>query len=568
MTSRWFEALAVLAIACLSFFIFPGHTILQSDTQIYIPILERFLDPSLLAKDEMAIRPHVSFTFYDEITLLLRRITGLSFETVLLGQQFLYRGIYISGLYLFVSATGLPSLMAWLVTALASLGAAVIGPAVLTVEYEPVPRGFALPFILFSLAMVARQRWHWAAAAATVAFGFHPPTALAYCSLLLAILVWRRQPRALVVLFVSPILMLSALVIQPSVPDQLPLFGRVDPEMEALQRMRASYNWVSVWAQRWMYLYACLSAALVFAWIRLRRDFSKETNIIILGLGSIGLLSVPFSYLFLEHFKLLLISQFQPGRYLLYITFFAILLSSIAAIRACQRGSYLESVLFFLVPLAMAATEWDTAKLLNIRLAVVCALAILCALASNIWLRRKNTGAFALVVIAAILPFLALPSAGVTNYAALHSEELNALAKWAATDTQKDAVFQFADVERRLEPGVFRARAERALYVDWKSGGQVNFLREFAKLWQDRWETLGKQQPIEVYRKLGIDYVVFRSSNRQPGQHPVYENAAWVVYDLKNSSTSLRRGIEACAPARVTEIAAAAFANRSAASRD
>ena len=45
--------------------------------------------------------------------------------------------------------------MAWLMTALLSLGANIMGPAVLLVEYEPVPAAFALPFVIFSLAMVA-----------------------------------------------------------------------------------------------------------------------------------------------------------------------------------------------------------------------------------------------------------------------------------------------------------------------------------------------------------------------------------------------------------------------------
>jgi hypothetical protein len=39
MTNRWPTALAVLALTALGFFFYPGHTILQSDTQIYIPIL-------------------------------------------------------------------------------------------------------------------------------------------------------------------------------------------------------------------------------------------------------------------------------------------------------------------------------------------------------------------------------------------------------------------------------------------------------------------------------------------------------------------------------------------------
>ena len=50
MTRRWSAALAVLALTSISFFVFPGHTILQADTQIYIPILERLADPSSICK--------------------------------------------------------------------------------------------------------------------------------------------------------------------------------------------------------------------------------------------------------------------------------------------------------------------------------------------------------------------------------------------------------------------------------------------------------------------------------------------------------------------------------------
>ena len=107
-----------------------------------------------------------------------------------------------------------------------------------------------------------------------------------------------------------------------------------------------------------------------------------------------------------------------------------------------------------------------------------------------------------LVALAAIVPFLALPYlAGVQNYAPLHTAELDDLAQWARGNTPKEALFQFGDAERRPEPGVFRARAKRALYIDWKAGGQVNFMRPFAMLWAERWEAMKRLQPIEEYRK-------------------------------------------------------------------
>lgn len=561
MSARWLTALALLTLTTLSFFVFPGHTILQSDTQIYVPILEHIADPSVLKNDIMAVRPHVSFTLYDEVALVLRRITGLSFEQVLSGQQFVYRAVAVLGIYLFATAVGLSPAMAWLVAGLLTLGAAVIGPAVLTVEYEPIPRGFSLPFIVFSLAMVAHRRWIPAAAAATVAFAFHPPTALAYCALLTIVLLSVRAYSALGVLGIGPVLMVMTMLSQT--PNDSPLLGRLDPAWEALQRMRASYNWVSIWGKDWLWMYVVLSIAGFIAWTRVRRYLSREVNVFVIGLPVIGMLSVPLSYVLLEKLKWVFIPQFQPGRYLLFIMLFALLLSAIAAIRAAERKSYVQACAFFLLPLAAASTEWDTARLWGPRLILLFGLALL-ATAAAVWRSYAL-----LTAVAVIVPFLALPYiGGIQNFAALHTEDLDTLAAWARKNTSRDAVFQFADAERKLDPGVFRARAKRALYADWKAGGQINFLTPSSFPWAERWEIARKQQPMETYRSLHIDYVVFRAANRQPGYVPVYQNSGWVVYDLRNSSTSGRAGIDVCAPMRVTESAAAAFANRSTDSRD
>ena len=76
-------AAAALALALLTFFQFPGHTYLQQDSQIYLPILEHLRDPSILQNDILAQQPHVAFTLYDEIARFLRALTGLDFRAVL-----------------------------------------------------------------------------------------------------------------------------------------------------------------------------------------------------------------------------------------------------------------------------------------------------------------------------------------------------------------------------------------------------------------------------------------------------------------------------------------------------
>src|ERR1700719_2868971 len=100
MDRRLVVAAAICALALLNYFQFPGHTYLQADTQIYVPILEHIWDPSVLSSDLIGQKPHVSFTLYDEVAEALRKISGLTFRQVLAGEQIFFRALGIFGLYL------------------------------------------------------------------------------------------------------------------------------------------------------------------------------------------------------------------------------------------------------------------------------------------------------------------------------------------------------------------------------------------------------------------------------------------------------------------------------------
>src|SRR6266478_4001689 len=109
---RFVVGSAILGITLLNFFQFPGHTWLQSDTQIYMPILEHMWDPTVLQKDLIAQHPHVAFTLYDEVALGLRKVTGLDFRQVLQAEQIIFRALGIWGVYLLATALGLSDLLA------------------------------------------------------------------------------------------------------------------------------------------------------------------------------------------------------------------------------------------------------------------------------------------------------------------------------------------------------------------------------------------------------------------------------------------------------------------------
>ncbi len=169
-------AAGVILLALVSFFQFPGHTWIQQDTQIYAPILEHLNDRALLKNDILVRRPHVSFTLYDETALALHRVTGLNFQAVLQIEQVVTRALGIWGVYLVATALGLDMLPALLVAAIFTLGATIAGPSVLTFEYEPDPRGFAVPLLMAAVGLAAHGRDLGAGIAGSAAFLIHPPT--------------------------------------------------------------------------------------------------------------------------------------------------------------------------------------------------------------------------------------------------------------------------------------------------------------------------------------------------------------------------------------------------------
>jgi hypothetical protein len=122
------------------------------------------------------------------------------------------------------------------------------------------------------------------------------------------------------------------------------------------------------------------------------------------------------------------------------------------------------------------------------------------------------------------------------NYPVLHTAELEQLSQWARTSTAKDAVFLCPDAREDLYPGVFRAEALRAVYVDWKAGGQVNFFKDLGEEWWSRWQkTMAapfNPRSMTSYHGLGIDYVVLQSKHRLAGVTPLFENGRYAVYQV------------------------------------
>ena len=131
--------------------------------------------------------------------------------------------------------------------------------------------------------------------------------------------------------------------------------------------------------------------------------------------------------------------------------------------------------------------------------------------------------------------YLLLPALGsVHNYPHLETAAIDDLARFVRANTSKDAMFLFADAGTALYPGIFRVRAQRPVYVDWKSGGQVNYYRSLAIEWWSRWQATHALQfhagELDSLGALGIDYVVLKDTI--PERAPLYRNSGFSLYAL------------------------------------
>lgn len=544
MDRRVLVTASICLLALLTYFQFPGHTYLQSDTQIYIPILENLWDRTVLANDLIVQHPHVSFTLYDEVALALRKLTGAPFREILSVQQIVYRALGIWGLYLAAESLGLSATLALLVTGIVSLGATISGPAVLTFEYEPVPRGFAVPLLFLGIGLTAQGRWITAGIAGAVAFLMHPPTAYPFWLVYLLIAAWPAKPYVMRARLYAFIPLIAALVVlwiasqmQGGATQAQMFFARLDPAQERLQRMRASYNWVSIWIENWLPHYLALYAATLAATRRLWTVASIPMRCLAVGLPAIGLLSLPLSYLSLEKMRWALIPQFQPMRAVLFITAMAMFLGAAAACEAARKNRYWEAGLWFalvyLIPVNNKVWQIPSVN----RVALVLLLSALACVTCLLEVRRHYwAGLTAAAVVTSA--FFVIPALGkVSNYPSIHNADLDRLAAWARASTPEESVFLFPDAKQELAPGIFRAEALRAVHVDWKGGGQVNYFKDLGEEWWRRWAILmttpfRSGDPGE-YARLGIDYIVLKSEHRLGGQVPVFENARFAVYPTR-----------------------------------
>jgi hypothetical protein len=463
---------ALVAIALFSFFVFPRHTYLQQDTQIYVPILERQWSGAL-AGDPVAEQQHVRFTLYDELTNTLRWVTRLPLRNVLEGEQIVFRALGLWGVFLIATGLGLDKASALVVVAIAAMGADIPGPAVLAVEYEPTPRAFSVPLVLLSVGFVVQSRYWIAGLAGAAAVLLHAPTTWPlWVALAVAGFVNRRILVAFVPMIAATLALLTVASLEGGAGQQH-LFARLTPSQEYLERMRTAYDFVSTWWQSQLLRYVLLVvAALLAVW---RLQARREISAILAAFLLIGLVSLPLSAAFLEGAKLAIVPQIQPARALLFLVVISSIVAACAGFVELRREHWFQAMSWFIFCSALPLTN--------------------------------------------------------PKPATVETPDLQTLTQWAHSHP---GVYAFPEAGHSHAPGWFRAIALQPVYVDWKEGGQVNYLPAFGDEWWQRWQaTMHGLLLPERYSALGISYVALPRA-AWPARTPVYHNDSWTLYSVQS----------------------------------
>ena len=524
----------MILLTGLGYFVFPGHTYLQADTQIYVPMMERINNPSLFYDDPMIKRPYLALTAYDEITLALRNYAGLNFENGLKLQQVVFRAFAAAGLLLIGLRLGLAPPGAFFLAAVVILNASGI------TEPEPIPRSFAIGLLLLGVGLAVHDRFAWAGIAAALGLLIHVTTSGPFWAVAIFVVLRRAaRPILLVPLLPAAGVLLLLMHLQTGTTEPLDFLRRLDPFQQALQRQYSYEAYVSEWDAKRILDGIFESAAMAAGFWRLRGRLQPPLREWLWGFAALGILIVPFSWIVLDRLHWALASPWQPTRATVFITLLEVFFSVVCGVFASREGRWWEAAVWFGIVLALPVKDHLATWFVNPWLiALVCALVVASVAAG--WLASRTRGLT--LVAAGVLPFIAFPASRLLPPPHIvDTPELRQLAEWARAATDESTVFLFADEGRYGGSGPFRARALRSIYVDYEGRALTNYYPEFSADWMQRWRDVheglwhvGPEQFQEL-AELKINFVVLRAEHAIPTKHPEFSNSQYVVYRVLSS---------------------------------
>ena len=408
-----------------------------------------------------------------------------------------------------------------LVAGLVNWGATLPGPAVCTVDPEPVPFAFACGAILLAAGLLARGKVLAGALSGAVALLYEPIVAAPFWIVVLLAFIlnraFRRRMKPILPILVVAVLLLANLAqLQPQVGTGEGLFARLSASVAAIQQLRAPYAWVSLWRHElWHYL--ALAVLGIWAAARVWPRLNRQMRWLVTGMGLAGIAAVCCSYLLVDRAHLATAAALEPSRLVVFTILFTSFLCSLAAVQALTHARRWEAFGWFTLVVALPLNARIFVFLRVFEKSHAFQFALCLAIAALLtWTARSKWLPLAF--------FATLVTLGITTRVPFTESRPTVieLAQWAEQNTWGASLFLFPDAGRDLYPGVFRARSRRAIWVDWKTGMLATSSQALAVEWLQRWQN-GPSEPI--------DYYVYKKEHRPPGIRVTFQNSEFCVYD-------------------------------------
>ena len=489
--------LALLVVTWFEFQVYPGHSYLQGETQLLVPMLERLDTPGFLSRDLVASHPIFAYTIYDEITQLLHKAAHFSFQAALLWQQMLFRLLAVLGVFLWARALKVAPAASVILSGAVNAITQLDAPAAFVTNPEATPVAFASALVFFAAGLLMNRHSLLASLVGGVALLYNPVTGAAFWLVVIVASFadpsLRRHLRP-----AWPVLMIFALILgnlvqlQAGLGSGQELTGKLSAAMVNLTQVRTPWVWVSNWASTEIWSYLFLFTAGAWALACIWKSAGRLVVWVAIGLALSGLISVLAAAILLAN-RSPFATEMPPSSNLSFTVAMAVLLCGAAAWNAAQRGRWLNSLAWAAIVVA-AAFNAQVLDLLHLKLSLVA---------------RNRSAA-----------------------------DVRELAAWADQQTWGSSLFQFPDMGKETIPGVFRALSRRALWADWESGAISDYSSEAGQEWWSRWQntmalpySAGRLQAMLANP---IDYYVLQKPNALIGVRSVYSNAEFVVYDAQD----------------------------------
>ena len=467
--SRWRDT-GLLALLTLAAVLVHGYHPAVEDATIYLPGIEKMLDPSLFPHNAAFFTSHAHMTFFPNLVTLFVRITHLPLEVALLVLHllsifFLLMGCLRLGRFVFRS-----KLAPWGGVALVAglLTIPVAGTALYIFDEYLNPRSISVPALLFLVVAAYERRWIVCALLAVFAAAIHPLMAafgIAYVLLSLALGYISDDKAKREV----PVASATALMLLP--------FGLSKPMTEAYRQILQGNTYFSVLNWEWYeWLGALAPLALLWWFHRIGRKTAQP------GLDRIGRDLAVFGSIFTvaalvinlpQRFSNLMLLQPMRAFHLIYIAFFVV------------AGGLLADYV-----LRNKAWRW---------------LLLFVPLCGGMWFKQQE--------IFPSTQHLELPGRAPSG-------DWEEAFLWIRQNTPKDAYFAL-DPQHMNLPGEdqhgFRAISERSMLADSvKDRSAMSMFPEMAETWKRQadatrdWQHFGKVDFERLRTEFGVDWVVLR----------------------------------------------------------